>query len=135
MTQQRHFHISVTQIFCRPLPNLTLLTVINSLAGIKIWRVHASQFFPFWLVFNCFGCQIASLFIWISWILILYNLLLEPFLLVSSISGALNKPPPPKSWFLVIMPTAWQDIFHAVLSLIKKPYFDPRKHNCNALTF
>lgn len=49
------------QSSCQLLPNITVLAVINFLAGIEIWRAHTAQFLPYCWFFNCFTCHIVSL--------------------------------------------------------------------------
>ena len=57
-------HTITFQAFRPLLLHLTVLTVINYLAGMEIWRGNASQFFLFYWFFNCFGYHIVSLITW-----------------------------------------------------------------------
>ena len=69
------------QNFRQTLPNLIVLTGINYLAGMEIWRVYVSQFFQFWLFFCFFVYHIVSLIIQFSAKILI--ILLHPY---SSIS-------------------------------------------------
>lgn len=54
-------HFDFIKLFRRPLPNLTVLRMINWFAGMKIWRAHVSEFCPLCGFVVFLGWRVVSL--------------------------------------------------------------------------